>query len=166
MRKLVHWEGALFSQIPATHSHGHAFWSCEVKAKLSPYHVPLQARQGYCLCVRSDLFPSCFFLPVPPQILWYCVQGCLYINLWLMYNYFSRFLMLTNCIEHSSLVCLMGKRSAAWWTGPPRAFMEVSGGLLLHWGRAEQNLHPISLLAQQHDCAWFTGGERRDGHPY
>ena len=30
----------------------------------------------------------------------------------------------------------------------------------------EQNLHATSLLAQQYDCAWFTAGDRNDGHPY
>lgn len=112
-----------------------------------PFSLSCSSSSQAGLLIMCDIgsLPELFFLSVPPQILRYCVQGCLYINLSLMYNYFSRSLILTNCIQHSSLFCLMRKRSAAWWTGPPRAFMEVIGGWFLCWGRAEQNLHPVSL---------------------
>lgn len=77
----------------------------------------------------------------------------------------SRYSFLTNCIQHSSFFSLMGKRMAAWSTGPPPVFVEVSGGLFLHWKRAEENPHPLLLLAQQRGHAWFTAGKRTDGHP-
>lgn len=148
---------------PCHSCHGYAFWSCEVRVNLSPCHVPLQARQLLVMCDMGSL-PELFLIPIPPQIVWYFIQGCLYANLWLISNYFSK--SLTNCIQHSSLLYLMGKRCAAWWTGLPQAFVEVGGVLFLHWGRAEQHVHPVTLLVQQHGCAWFTAEERRDGHTY
>lgn len=167
MRKLVHWEGAPFSQIPATHYHSchrHAFLSCEVKYK--PFSLLCSSSSQAELLVMCDMgsLPKLFLIPVPPQNLWYCVQVCLYINLWLMYNYFSRSLILTIRIQHSILFCIMGKCSLMNWS--PSSFHGSQWIFFLYCGRAVQNLHPITLLAQQHSCAWFTAEERRDGHPY
>lgn len=106
--------------------HRHAFWSCEVKYK--PFSLSCASSSQAELLVMCDMKLSSRLVlnSVLPQILWYCVQGYLYVNLWLMYNYFSRSLILTICIQHSSLFCIMGK-CAAWWNSPPQFFMAVSG---------------------------------------
>jgi len=50
----------------------------------------------------------------------------------------------------------------------PSSFHGSQWGVVLVLGVVvgEQNLHATSLLAQQYDCAWFTAGDRNDGHPY
>lgn len=134
-------------------------WACILKlwSQSKPFSLSCSPSSPVELLVMCDMgsLPKLFFLPVPPQILWYWIQGCLYINLWLIDNYFSR--SLTNCIQHSSLFCLMRKRNAAWWTVPHQAFVEVSGILFLYWGRAEQK-SPSCNSVQQRGCAWHNKG--------
>lgn len=168
MRKLVHWEGAPFSQIPATDCHscpGHAFWSCEVKVNLSLFMFLFKPGRviGYVwhrissqvvfsshsssssLVLRSGMF----------------VHKCM-VDVQLLFKIFNS----NELYPALQLVLFNEEEECSLMNWSPSSFMEVSAGLFLRWERAEQNLHPMSLLAQQCDCAWFTPGETRDGRLY